>query len=92
MSNWFVHRYLQAQGQRPVGWTARGRDGVSASREDIRRRLEAGISPGSILLIHDGYDATARGYAPADIAGDLLEALDARGYRCVIPEPASWRC
>lgn len=91
MSNWFVHEHLHRRGLRPIGWTVRGLDGVASPREQVLGRLIAGIRPGAILLLHDGYDPRARGYAPADIAAELIEAVRACGYRCVIPDRECWR-
>ena len=89
MSNWFVHSYLQQRGLRPIGWSARGLDGISTPREEVRENISRGLQPGAILLIHDGYDAEKRGYAPVDILEDLLQLLKQRGYQCVLPTQAA---
>lgn len=64
-----------------VLWSRWGREFAPGPLEGVRRRLESGIAPGAILLLHDS-DA----YAPAGTAGrthavlpDLAEALARRG-------------
>lgn len=89
MSNWFVHSYLQKRGERPIGWSVRGLDGISTPRAEVTERIAEDLQPGAIVLIHDGYDVEKRGYAPVDVLEDLLGLLSERGYRCVLPGKAA---
>ena len=85
MSNWFVHAHLRKLGQVPIGWTARGLDGLNTPREKVISKLRRSLVPGAIVLLHDGYDPGQRGYSPAEIVDEVLAVLRARGLRCILP-------
>jgi len=91
MSNWFVHAYLRRRRTPPIGWSVRGLDGIGTPKERVVENLLHGLRPGAILAMHEGYDPVTRGYAPVDILEALLRALAKRGYRCVLPQPGSWK-
>lgn len=78
--NPFVEAPLQSLGLSMVLWNCRGFDAVSRDPVAVRRRLQAGLKPGAILLLHEGR---------AD-AGDLLEGvlqdLAKRGLRAGLPK------
>jgi len=78
MTNPFVHRALG--GQRLVGWSASGLDGLSARGEPVVERLMRGVRPGAILVLHEG-GAPGR----VETVERLLERLGGAGYTCVIP-------
>lgn len=82
MANPFVSAPLKSLGLARVAWNARGFDGVGASPEDVARRIEAGLSPGAIVLLHEGGAATRS----VETIGRVLQRLDALGYRTVLPE------
>lgn len=90
MKNHHVHSILRELGQELVAWSARGRDGVSQDKEAVLRRLERGISPGAVLLMHEGVvDDDGERMAPQVLRG-LLERLKEQGYQAVLPDaPAS---
>jgi peptidoglycan-N-acetylglucosamine deacetylase len=77
--NPFVWPPLQALGLKMVLWNCRGFDAVLRDPAAVRRRLEAGLRPGAIVLLHEGR---------AD-AGELLEqvlqTLAACGLRPALP-------
>ena len=77
--NHHVHPILQETGQRLMGWSARGFDGVRSNSGKVFERLNMGIRPGAILLLHEG-----RGTAVA-LVTRLLWRIDELGYRCVLP-------
>jgi len=83
---WALHPVLQRLNLPLVGWTARGFDGVSTDSARVVRRIEKDLSPGAIILLHEG-----RGTLPATL-GALLPRLSAQGYRCVLPPPDSYLC
>lgn len=70
---------------RLVSWTRRGLDTVRADAPRVAARLLRGLSPGDILLLHDGSSARdARGRAVAlDALDRVLDGLDAAGLRSV---------
>jgi len=85
MKNLWLGRALARRGMVCVGWSARGLERRHKSPEEVVARLTRNLSPGAILLAHEGprVPATIRVVA----IRHLLEHLSARGYRCVIPEP-----
>lgn len=81
MTNPFVGLSLQRHGLARVAWSARGFDGVDCTPEQVLARLKRGIRPGAIVLLHEG---AAHGHNVAILA-QLLDWLDAEGYRTVVP-------
>lgn len=82
MANPFVHAPLRVLGLARVGWSARGFDAVRASPQQVVARIERDLSPGAIVLLHEG---AAHGGNVATLAL-LLQRIDTLGYRCVLPE------
>ena len=78
--NPFVAAPLQALGLSMVLWNCRGFDAVSRDPVAVRRRLQAGLRPGALVLLHEG-----RREAISLLEG-VLEDLDKRGLRAVLPE------
>jgi peptidoglycan/xylan/chitin deacetylase (PgdA/CDA1 family) len=83
IKNIFLRRELAARGLACVGWSlrthdCRGRDPARIAAGALRR-----IRPGDIVLMHEGEGVRP----PVRVAAvaRLLEGLDARGIRCVIP-------
>jgi len=84
--NPFVAAPLQALGLSMVLWNCRGFDAVSRDPVAVRRRLQAGLRPGAIVLLHERHrDAGER------LEGVLLD-LETRGLRAVLPEFDSREC
>jgi len=80
-TNSCVHPAAARAWLRLAGWSADGRDGIPGSTpQAIAKRLLAGVRPGAILLLHEG-----AGRRSAEVLDLLLQGLDARGFRCVIP-------
>jgi peptidoglycan/xylan/chitin deacetylase (PgdA/CDA1 family) len=79
MKNPFVHPLLSARRLVLTGWTARGFDAVMTDRAAVVRRILRDVSPGAIVLVHEG----ARNVA---VIEDVLGALTKDGYTCVVPE------
>ena len=81
MSNPFVNAALKEHGLARVAWSARGFDGLAADPETVVARIERGLSPGAIVLLHEG---AAHGRNVETIRL-LLQRLDALGYRTTLP-------
>lgn len=81
MSNPFVNASLRTHGLARVAWCARGFDTVAADPETVAARIAGKLSPGAIVLLHEG---AAHG-ANVEILSLLLKRLDALGYRTVLP-------
>lgn len=81
MANPCVAAVLRRHGLVRVAWSARGFDSTSADPARVWARIERGLRPGAIVLLHDG----ARHGASAAIVRHVLRELDARGYRSVLP-------
>jgi len=76
---------MAACGLRYVTWTRRGFDTVHGDAESVLRRLNRGLGPGDILLMHDGAPARTREGEPVVLAvlPALLDQLAARGLKSV---------
>lgn len=82
MANPFVAAHLKRHGLARVAWCARGFDAVAADPAAVVARIERGLRPGAIVLLHEG---AAHG-RNVDTLALLLRRLDALGYRTVLPE------
>jgi peptidoglycan/xylan/chitin deacetylase (PgdA/CDA1 family) len=86
MKNPFVHPILESRKLQLIGWSARGFDGVGFDPQEAAGAILKDVTPGAIILLHEGR-ATADDRRLSQECLDLvLAGLDARGYRCVIPE------
>lgn len=77
--NPFVAAPVQALGLLMVLWNCRGFDAVLRDPVAVRRRLEAQVKPGAIVLMHEGRaDA-------GELLDQVLQMLAERGLRPVLP-------
>ncbi len=81
MSNPFVQAGLKAHGLARVAWSARGFDAVAADPQAVVARVERGLTPGAIVLMHEG----APHGRNVETLALLLQRLDALGYRTILP-------
>jgi len=81
MCNPFAQAPLKRHGLARVAWSARGFDGVRADPEVVVARIERDLTPGAIVLLHEG---AAHG-GSLDTVRRLLVRLDALGYRTILP-------
>jgi peptidoglycan/xylan/chitin deacetylase (PgdA/CDA1 family) len=79
MKNPFVHPILSARSLRLVGWSVRGFDTGNVRAQQIFSRLENGLRPGAIILLHE------RSAASVEALRMVLSCLRERGLRCVVP-------
>lgn len=82
MTNPWVHPALEKRGQRLIGWSASGLDGLSDRGCRVVDRLMHGLRPGAIFVLHEG-GAPGR----LETMELLLARLTDQGYRCVLPTP-----
>ena len=82
MANPFVAAQLKRHGLARVAWCARGFDAVFSDPARVVARIEQGLRPGAIVLLHEG---AAHG-RNVDTLALLLQRLDATGYRTLLPE------
>jgi peptidoglycan/xylan/chitin deacetylase (PgdA/CDA1 family) len=76
------------RGWRTLLWSDWGRDWeADATPESIAARITRGVSPGSVLLLHDADDYSAPGSFRRTAAAlpRVIEALGERGLRAVLP-------
>lgn len=89
IKNVFLAPVLSRRGLRCVGWTIRSGDCLARDAGAVAAHVRAGLRPGAILLMHEGPSV------PEPLRVRALElvlaALSARGYRCVLPDPARLR-
>jgi len=82
MANPFVAAELKRHGLARVAWGARGYDAVAAEPAGVVARIERGLRPGAIVLLHEG----ARHGRNVETLALLLQRLDEAGYATVLPE------
>lgn len=82
MANPFVSAPLKAHGLARVAWSARGFDAVAADAGRVVARIERGLAPGAIVLLHEG----ARHGRNVETIARLLQRMQALGFATVLPE------
>jgi peptidoglycan-N-acetylglucosamine deacetylase len=85
LRNHHVHPVLEKEGLKLVGWSVRGRDGVSQNLELIKSRLRGGIKDGAILLMHEGRVAPNGERLAPQVLADLLKELQKANYEATLP-------
>jgi peptidoglycan/xylan/chitin deacetylase (PgdA/CDA1 family) len=85
MKNPFVHPALRRRNMRLIGWTARGFDGVLTDVDEIVARILPHLTPGAIIVLHQGRDHSLR------VLERMIVALQERGYELVIPRDEQLR-
>ena len=89
IKNVFLATELKARRLHCVGWTIRSGDCLGRRPEDVVANVMRRVRPGAILLLHEGASVPPQMRITA--IGQLLEALSAQGYRCVLPALAQLR-
>ncbi len=82
-ANPFVSAPLRDEGLARVAWGARGFDAVDGDVARVIAKIEQGLSPGAIVLLHEG---AAHG-RNVEMVATLLQRLDALDYRTMLPRP-----
>lgn len=85
IKNCWLAPALRERGLSCVGWSARGLELWRGDVEAVAERVTRDLSPGAILLLHEGPQVPAR----IRVGGirRTLERLSEQGYRCVVPGP-----
>ena len=85
IKNFWLARALSARGLTCVGWSARGLERWRGDVEAVAVRATRGLTPGAILLLHEGprVPATIRVAAIRRV----LDRLQELSYQCVVPAP-----
>jgi peptidoglycan/xylan/chitin deacetylase (PgdA/CDA1 family) len=80
--NPFLRRIVASHGYRVFGWTLGVWDTARPGPAIIRRRVAKGVSPGAVLLLHDGDGSNPQGdrSQTADALPHILEDCRAMGY------------
>lgn len=79
LKNPAVHPALVRRGMRLIGWTARGFDAVIGDPEVILARILPDVSPGAIIVLHQGRDHSLR------VLEKVIVALKERGWSFTVP-------
>ena len=86
LANPFVHAAVQRTGLQMIGWSASGWDGIVHHPEKVISRILRSLSPGAIVLIHDG---ALKGMAPGmrgRTLDQLLIGIKELGYEIILPK------
>jgi len=89
IKNVFLEPALDARRLACVAWSVRSWDSVRSDPQAMVGHIMARVSPGAIILLHEG-SRIAPAIRERGLA-ELLEALTAAGYRCVVPSPEQLR-
>ncbi len=76
-----VHPALKRSGMTLVGWSARAFDTKTNNSERVVNRILRDIEPGTIILLHQGRRESVH------MLTRVVEEVQRRGYRFVIPSP-----
>ncbi|MDR3402898.1 MAG: polysaccharide deacetylase family protein [Chthoniobacter sp.] len=79
LKNVFLEPTLRRRDMRYVGWSVRGHDGVTCEPEAVARRVGERVSPGAIVLLHEGRARSNEAILR------VIDELRERGYSFVIP-------
>ena len=85
LRNLFLYPVLNRLGLRYVTWTRRGFDTTAGDVQKIFQRLTRNLTPGDILLLHDGHSARTDGDQPIilEVLPSLLEHAMSLGLKPV---------
>lgn len=84
IKNPFLEPALAQRSLDCVGWSVRSWDSVRSDPAALVRHVMKRVKPGAIILLHEGPQLHSR--IREHGLADLLTALAAAGYRCVIPK------
>lgn len=85
LRNPFLDPVLARLGLKLASWSVRGFDTRTGDAARVLRRLQAGLRPGAIVLLHDGNAARTPQGVPVvlEVLPPLLESISAAGLRTV---------
>ncbi|MET0263826.1 MAG: polysaccharide deacetylase family protein [Rariglobus sp.] len=89
IKNLFLRHELSLRGLHCIGWNVRSCDSFARAPDAVVQRVLRNVHPGAILLVHEGPPVRPNVRVQA-IAG-ILEGLQKRGLRCVLPDVAQLR-
>lgn len=91
MKNFFVHPLLDERHIPLVAWSARGFDGVVTNPEKVAARILPSVSPGTIIMMHQGRFGSDHTHASVEAIELVVVQLKSRGYKLVVPAPNQFR-
>lgn len=77
--NLFLSPLLRTLGLRMMMWNCRGFDGVERDAAVVLRRVERGLRPGALVLLHDATPVCV------EVLRGTLERLASRGLKAALP-------
>ena len=86
LANPFVHAAAQRAGLKMLGWSAAGWDGIAHQPRKVIARIMKNVSPGAIILLHEGSLKGMPSGTRARSLDELLLMLKAKGYEVVLPQ------
>ncbi|SCF15609.1 Peptidoglycan/xylan/chitin deacetylase, PgdA/CDA1 family [Micromonospora haikouensis] len=76
-----------AMGMRPLGWQLALGDWDPPGTDELVRRLRDGITPGAVVLLHDGGGDRSQ---TVDAVERVVPVLAAEGWRFALPRRPDW--
>ncbi|MEV5820155.1 polysaccharide deacetylase family protein [Micromonospora harpali] len=76
-----------AMGMRPLGWRLALGDWDPPGTDELVRRLRDGITPGAVVLLHDGGGDRSQ---TVDAVERVVPVLAAEGWRFALPRRPDW--
>ncbi|RIV35577.1 polysaccharide deacetylase family protein [Micromonospora radicis] len=73
-----------ALGMRPIGWQLDVTDWDPPGTDELTRRLTEGVTPGAVVLLHDGGGDRSQTVDAVDL---VIAPLRAHGWRFALPPP-----
>ncbi len=86
MANIFLHNVLYERKLYLIGWSARGFDTLNRSTETVVEAIMRSVSPGTIILLHEGKNDSQGNPMSLQVIEALLVRLNAEGYQLIVPD------
>ncbi len=89
IKNLFLAAALESRGLTCIGWNVRSSDTFARDPQTVVKRVIRRVRPGAVILMHEGPRLAPR--VRVEAISQLLAALTARGFRCIVPTPEQLR-
>jgi peptidoglycan-N-acetylglucosamine deacetylase len=87
IKNVLLGSMLEDRGMTCIGWSIRSGDSFSENPEEVAARVASRLSPGAIILMHEG--PPLKPQVRVQAVAQTLARIQSAGYRCIIPQATS---